>query len=303
MKRPTVEQWRIFIKTIQLGNFAKVADAFDTDAAFIGKSIARLEAYLGEPLFIRTRPKLSPTWLAEKLAPKIASALTSIDQLFNADDDDKDKNRYRIGVPNSFAKLFLHWISDFQEIEPNASYEIVPYDLSTGFDIGCHDLVVAQRTLPMERVFAKALGKNCRILVATKEFARTFEIEKPEDLRQIPLVSSRNQQILTSKGVHMAMTIKSVIKVSDSVSALECALHGQCCAVGIPVWAAQPLINEGQCVQILPEWTCQEEEMWLVRPQRRYRDANHRRLAEYLFKRWRTECESTKGSLIGRLSK
>lgn len=287
MKRPTVEQWRIFLKTKQLRSFAKVAEVLDTDPAYVGKAVARLEAHLGESLFIRTRPKLTTTWQAEQIAPEISAALSELDSIFNADTSGNESNRYRIGVPLSFAKMFLHWVSDFQEIEPDAIYEIVPYDLSAGCDVGRHDLVVAQRNLPLERVFAKPMGKNRRILVASREAAKTLAVEKPEDLLSIPLVSSRNRQTLTSENETLNMTIRSVIKVTDSLSALECVLHRQCCAVGIPVWAVQPMIAEGLCVRILPNWTCEAEDVWLVRPRRQYRDDIHRKLVSYILKRWR----------------
>lgn len=287
MNRPTVEEWRIFVKAVQLHSFAKVAESYGTDPAYIGKAIARLEAYLGEPLFIRTRPKLSTTWLAEHYLPRVSAALLSLDRLFDSEDSEGATNRYRIGVPVSFSKLFLHWISDFQEIEPGGNYEIVPYDLNTRYNIGQYDLVVAQRTLPIERVFANFIGKHHRILIASREAAQDFNIQKPEDLRHIPLVSSRNYQTLTSKGVKLTLQIRSVIKVADALSALECVLHRHCCAIGIPIWATLPLIENGQCVQILPDWTCEDEDIWLVRPERKYRNKTHRKLADYLTKRWK----------------
>lgn len=287
MKRPTMEQWRLFLKTKQLRSFAKVAEVLNTDPAYVGKAVARLEAYLGEPLFIRTRPKLTTTWLAEQIAPKISAAISELDRILCAEKPGNESNPYRIGVPLSFAKIFLHWVSAFQEIEPDAIFEVVPYDVLTGCDIGRHDLVVAQRSLPMERVYAQPMGKNRRILVASQEAAKTFAVEKPEDLLSIPLVSSRSRQILTSENETVNMTIRSVIKVTDSLSALECVLHRQCCAVGIPIWAAHPMIAEGLCVRILPDWSCDAEDVWLVRPRRQYRDNIHRKLAEYFLKRWR----------------
>lgn len=81
MNRPALDQWRIFLKCMELRNFTRTAEALDTDPAYVGKAIARLEAHLDGPLFIRTRPRLTPTWLAELYVERVSAAVHEVDRL------------------------------------------------------------------------------------------------------------------------------------------------------------------------------------------------------------------------------
>lgn len=286
MKRPSVEQWRIFVKSSECRSFSKAARALNTDPSYVAKAVGKLELYLGRELFFRTHEGLKTTWFGEKYLTEINQTLKELDLLFTSTLGNQG-DCYRIGVPHSLLDLILHWISDFQKDSCHKiKFEVSSYESGRTIDTRLYDLAIVQKKLPLERAFVNFLGRNIHIIIASEETASLIFVEKPEDLQLISLVSSKTQQVLTNGNIRIVIPIKSAIKVEDSISAMECAFYGKYCSVGVPVWAAWPYLQTHKLVRILPSWECEPEPLWIVRPNRLFRDEIHRTLTDYLIERW-----------------
>lgn len=292
MKKPTFEQWKFFIKSVELGSFAKSALFFNTDPAYVAKSINFIEKYIGHPLFYRTRPNLKLTWAGEQYLAPVKAALANVDSIFEPQNCCNNPNNiYRVGVSTSITPLFLKWITIFQNQFPDIRVEISPINSSNLIDVDSFDLLIAPYLSITGHMFAEPLGKIASIVVSSLEI-EDYSLEHPEQLKTLPVISAQKQITFTSKQTKITISLQSKLRAPDPLSALNCILFNPCYAVAVPLWAASPLIQAKKIRRVLPEWGCDSDAFWLIRKKEAYRDNIHKELTKYIQKEWNLVVQS-----------
>ena len=90
-----LQSMRVFAKVVEMGSFAKAAEALDLSATVVTRNLADLEAHLGTRLLNRTTRKLSLTESGQVYLARVRQILSDID---DADAEVSSQSRKASGV-------------------------------------------------------------------------------------------------------------------------------------------------------------------------------------------------------------
>lgn len=284
--RPPLEHWRYFVCCVEMGSFQKVADTFQTDASYVSKSVKDLEIFVGEALLKRNRPQLTLTWVGREYYEKIKPLLDQSNSLFKSKKVDS-LNKFRIAVPATLSKLFMRWISEFEANNASVIPEVVFYDKKVKPVLGDFDYIVTLGNFPNARVYATALGLVQRIMVtASSNKKRLQDVTEPEMLNDHSLVSEKNSLVVQTDNLSMTLKMKLSFQVNDIVTVADSALLENAIAIGMPRWAVSEALNKKSLYQVLPEWSCSPETVWLLRNEKAKKNMEVEKFITYLQNAW-----------------
>lgn len=116
-----LEQLRHFLKVAETGNFTRAAHAVSLSQPALSRSIARLEAELGQPVFDRQTRKAVLTDAGRILHDRARQIVSLVDDLPAEICDDGQSGRIRVGAIPTIAPFFLpQFLRDFGGDFPQA---------------------------------------------------------------------------------------------------------------------------------------------------------------------------------------
>lgn len=123
----SIELYRIFLKTVEYGNFHRTAKALGITPSAISYSIARLEEKLGGPLLQRSKKGVRITRRGDELLPYIRNVLLAEKELENMVSEQRllEESVVRIAAFNSVCMLWLPGIiKSFELTHPSVRVEV-----------------------------------------------------------------------------------------------------------------------------------------------------------------------------------
>ena len=161
-----LEQLRHFLKVAELSNFTRAAEAVGLSQPALSRSIARLEAELGQPLFERQTRNISLTDTGNLLLGRARQILLLVDDAKAEIYDDGKSGRIRVAAIPTIAPYFLpERLREFQRKFPLAKlvvHEDTTGNLLTMLTDGLVDIVIAalpigKKYLQIEELFDEEL--------------------------------------------------------------------------------------------------------------------------------------------------
>jgi DNA-binding transcriptional LysR family regulator len=276
----------LFARIVEAGSFTQAALRVDLPKSTVSRRIALLEAKLGERLLQRTTRKLVVTEFgasllehARKVAEEVeaAGALVEHRQL-------EPSGRLRISMPQDFANLGLNSvIARFLERYPAVTLEL---DLSPRrVDLVAENFDIAIRmgdlpddaSLSARRVALERFG----LFAAPSYIAKRGLPEQPDDLLEhdllcllsrgggaVPWVLTRGKQ-RWERELPARLTANS----PDLLARIACSGAGIAASSAL---FAEPYMEKGELVRVLPEWDLPTSSGWAVFPGRRLMPAKTR---------------------------
>ena len=142
----------VFLALMEERSVTRAAERLGITQPALSNALTRLRTLLQDPLFIRERYGMQPTPKAEALAPVIAAALASLDDLILGQQDfDPAKARQLITIaPNSYVEFVLvpAIVARLRERAPGISLRLVPY----GTDLAETGLISGSTALALGRI-------------------------------------------------------------------------------------------------------------------------------------------------------
>lgn len=276
----------LFARIVESGSFSRAAQRADLPRSTVSRRIAQLEAKLGERLLQRTTRKLVVTEFGASLlehARKVleeveaAGALAQHRQL-------APSGRLRISMPGDFATLDLTTImASFMERYPAVTLEL---DLSPRrVDLVAENFDIAIRmgdlpddsSLTARRVALEHVG----LYAAPSYIARRGLPDHPDDLPQHDLLCLLSRAggaqpwILTRGKTRWERELPARMTANSPDLLARMACTGAGIAASSTGYANPPL-EKGQLVRVLPEWALPSVTGWAVFPGRRLMAAKTR---------------------------
>jgi LysR family transcriptional regulator, hydrogen peroxide-inducible genes activator len=161
-----LEQLRHFVKVADLGSFTRAAKEVFLSQPALSRSIGRLEAELGQPLFDRQTRKIALTDAGATLLDRARQVLAIVEDLKTQIRDDGKSGRIRLGAIPTIAPYFLPGLLKiFGKAFPHAQVivqEDTTASLLTRISEGEIDLAILARPLEtkyveVEDLFAEEL--------------------------------------------------------------------------------------------------------------------------------------------------
>ena len=284
------EDLRVFVTVVRKGGFAAAAEELGMSPAYVSKRIGVLEDILGVRLFQRTTRRVVITADGEQVYARAQAILEQLDELVDEVSERRRAPSGMLRICSSFGfgrKLVAPAIAQLAASHPGLQIRFEVFDrlvdiVAEGFDL---DVRVGDEIAP--QLIARRLRPNGRILCAAPAYlARHGTPKNLQDLagHQCLPIKERDHPFgvwrLRGKNGDETVKVSGALSTNHGEIALRWALDG----AGIVLrsrWDAEPYLDSGQLVVVLPEYT-QEANVWAVYPQRLAGSAKLRVCVEFL---------------------
>jgi LysR family transcriptional activator of dmlA len=270
------EDLRVFVTVVRKSNFAAAAEELGMSPAYVSKRIGILEEALGIRLFQRTTRRVVITEGGEHAYIRAQAILESLDDLIDEVSERRRAPSGHVRICSSFgfgrnmvAPAIVRLVAAYPGLQ--IRFEVFDRMVDTvaeGFDL---DVRVGDEIAP--HLIARRLMDNRRILCAAPAYLERHGV--PRNLQEL----SGHQCLAIKERDHpfgvwrlRGRSGEETVKVSGALSTNhgEIALRWATEGAGIVLrshWDAQPYLDAGTLVQVLPDYT-QEANVWAVYPQR-----------------------------------
>jgi LysR family transcriptional activator of dmlA len=284
------EDLRVFVTVVRKGSFAAAAEELGMSPAYVSKRIGVLEGLLGVRLFQRTTRRIVITGDGEQVYARAQAILDHLDELVDEVSERCRAPSGQLRICSSFGfgrKLVAPAIARLAAAYPGLQIRFEVFDrmvdtVAEGFDL---DVRVGDEIAP--QLIARRLRPNGRILCAAPAYLARHGMPKNlQDLagHQCLPIKERDHPFgvwrLRGKNGEETVKVSGALSTNHGEIALRWALDG----AGIVLrsrWDAQPYLDAGTLVVVLPEYT-QEANVWAVYPQRLAGSAKLRVCVEFL---------------------
>ena len=189
---------RTFMALMEERNVTRAAEKLGITQPALSNALARLRILLRDPLFIRERYGMQPTDKAQELAPMIADALATLDDMIlgQQEFDPARAERLFTIAPNSFVEFVLMpaVVARLRAEAPGIKLRLTPYgtDLAeTGVISGTTALVMGRIPDPPDNLVVQHLmddGLACIVRAEHPEIGDTISREQYERLKHVNML-------------------------------------------------------------------------------------------------------------------
>jgi DNA-binding transcriptional LysR family regulator len=276
----------LFARIVEAGSFTQAALRVDQPKSTVSRRIALLEARLGERLLQRTTRKLVVTEFgasllehARKVAEEVeaAGALVEHRQL-------EPSGRLRISMPQDFANLGLNSvIARFLARYPAVTLELDLSPRRVDLVAENFDIAIRMGDLPDDASLnARQVALERFGLFAAPSYIATRGLpEQPDDLLEHDLLCLLSRGggavpwVLTRGKQRWERTLPARLTANSPDLLARIACSGAGIAASSALFA-EPYLNKGELVRVLPEWDLPTSSGWAVFPGRRLMPAKTR---------------------------
>jgi LysR family transcriptional activator of dmlA len=284
------EDLRVFAVAARKASFAAAAAELGMSPAYVSKRIGILEDTLGVKLFHRTTRRVVITEDGERIYARAQIILDNLDQLFDEAAGQRSIPRGQLRISSSFGfgrNVVAPAIARLAALHPALQVRFEVFDrvvdiVAEGFDL---DVRVGDEIAP--DLIARKLMANHRVLCAAPAYIEKYGAPKNlQDLASHNCLAIKERDLPFGVWRLRGPAGEETVKVTGSLStnhgeiALQWAIEG----AGIvlrSLWDAQPHIDAGRLVQLLPDYR-QDANVWAVYPQRLGGSAKVRVCVEFL---------------------
>lgn len=188
----------VFLALMEERSVTRAAERLGITQPALSNALTRLRALLLDPLFTRERYGMQPTPKALELAPVIAAALASLDEVVLGQQEfDPAKAKLLLTIaPNSYVEFVLvpAIVARLRERAPGVSLRLRPYgaDLAdTGVISGSTALVLGRITDPPDNLVVQDLmddGLSCIVRAGHPQVDQKISRKQYEQLRHVNML-------------------------------------------------------------------------------------------------------------------
>lgn len=282
---------RIFLATVRAETLSGAGRALRMDAATVGRRLARLEADLGQVLFVKSPQGYALTDAGERLLPAAEAAERAARQAADAFRDTGEglSGQVRIGAPDGCANHLLPQVCARLAAEnPALEIQILALPRVVNLSKREADLAISVSPPTGGRLLVQKVSDYRLVLAASRRYlARAPQVARREDLRAHALVGYIPDMIFDRELDYMAeLGLPSAAFTSNS-AAVQLNLVRQGAGIGILHAFALPAAPD--VVPVLPGRVSLTRRFHLLR----HADDRHRsgltRIAERLVQEMRRE--------------
>lgn len=276
----------LFARIVEAGSFSKAAQRVDLPKSTVSRRLAQLETRLGERLLQRTTRTLVLTEFGASLlehARKVADEVEAAGALAQHRQA-APSGKLRVSMPADLANLGLNGVlAEFMALYPNIKLEL---DLSPrrvdlvaeGFDVAIRmGALPDDASLAARQVVSERLG----LFASPAYIARRGLPGHPDELLEHDLLCILRR---TGGPVPWSLTRGKTVWQRElparmTANSPDLLARIACAGLGIAASSylfAQPMLEKGELVRVLPEWDLPPSVGWAVFPGRRLMPAKTR---------------------------
>lgn len=263
---------RVYCSVVREGSFTAAARLLRTPKSTVSKRVHDLERQLGVRLIERTTRQMRVTAEGQVLAARADRLLSEAEDIRRAmtDSGSAPKGHLRIAVPQLFGQIFLGPVAaDCRARFPEITLEFVYMDRPPDLLEEGYDGAIRFGPLEDSGQVARKLAEAYSVVVAAPCLSGIADLTHPTDLARLPqivITPAWPANWKLHRGVEEITFIPEPVLLVGSVLTLhDCAVRGAGVAL-MPSFLAQPDIDAGRLVLLLPEWRGMMKELYFVYP-------------------------------------
>lgn len=296
-----LQSMRVFAKVVEMGSFAKAADALELSATVVTRNLADLETHLGTRLLNRTTRKLSLTESGQVYLARVRQILADID---DADAEVSSQSRNATGVLRIYChpafgqaqlgRLLPLYAREMPDVVLDVTLSDHGVDLvQEGFDIG---IFLGVQKFDSSMV-ARRLATSNLILCASPDYlARRGAPQAPIDLSSHDCLNFSYEQVrhhwpIQWDDQQLNVPIHSRMISNNGALLREAALAGMGVAIRSS-FTIEDDLSSGRLVQLLKGHHLGQTSVMMVYPSRRLMSWKTRTFIDFMAARFpRPECD------------
>ncbi|MEM9358220.1 MAG: LysR substrate-binding domain-containing protein [Pseudomonadota bacterium] len=279
-----------FVAVVEEGSFSAAARKLEISRAVVGKRVAALEKELGAQLLNRTTRHVSTTGAGTEFYERARSIVSE----FAVANQELSRNQsepagiVKIGVPMSFGQTHLTpMLLDFMQQYPKIIVHLTLSDRFVDVLAEGYDLVLRIGEMEDSSLIMRRIASLDRILYASPDYIeKTGSPSSPTDLTHHRILHYGYER------TGLIWQLRSETDTANvEVGASFCANNGEvllAAAVAdhgialLPRFIADPELERGRLVRVLPEYAASSVDLVALWPSNRLLPTRVRRLIDFL---------------------
>ncbi|UCI08126.1 LysR family transcriptional regulator [Mesorhizobium sp. B1-1-8] len=284
-----LQQLAIFVRTVETGNFSKVAREFGLSQPSISRTIAALEERLGVKLLTRTTRQLSITDAGEALLSRAREALAGIEEAENAARGaDRLSGMLRVALSTTFGVgQIVPLLPAFLERHPLLRIDLMMSDRYENLIAEGADMALRLGNQPDSSFVTRKLATTRRLFVAAPAYlAGRGTPKRLADLGQHHLIGGPGDwgdQTWTAQrdGVTEVQPVNPRVQTRSAIGVVASA--SACLGIGIAsTWMCAGELASGTLVEVLADYRLEPITAYVVFPAGRRPSQKARAFSDYL---------------------
>lgn len=291
-----------FTLLVKQGTMAATAQELGLTPPAISKRLALIEKRLGVKLLQRTTRQISLTPEGETYLTEGAHVLANLEELERSvsGTHNTPKGIIKIGATLGFGRRYIApAIARFSDLYPEVEVQLTLNDrLINLVEMGL-DVVIRFGELPDNRLTARLLANNHRVLCAAPEYLKRMgEPENPKDLSKHQCLFIREaDESYGTWHFHRGQKFETVkvrgpLTSNDGESVMKWALEGRGIMVR-SIWDAAKYIKSNHLKIILTEWELPAANIYAMFPTRNNLPAKTRVFVDFLLTEFTSHRDTT----------
>ncbi|WP_210713605.1 LysR family transcriptional regulator [Pseudomonas sp. MWU349] len=290
---PLLAEMAIFVRVVETGSFSEAARQLGSSPSAVSRSISRLEKALATRLLQRTTRKLRLSDGGEevfKRCSEMVSAARSVMEV-SGQFTHEAEGVVRVSVPKAVGRFVVHpHMPEFLRRYPQVDVELLHEDRDVDLIDDNVDLAIRITDRPPPGLIGRQLLRIDHLLCATPQYlAEHGTPAHPQDLRQHSCIylgetPSDARWKFTQGSKAVTVGVRGRYAANHTGVRLDALL--QHLGIGsLPYFTARHALEQGQIVQVLPEWTflaSYHGGAWLLHSPTRYLPPKLRVFIDYL---------------------
>ncbi|KUM54802.1 LysR family transcriptional regulator [Rheinheimera sp. EpRS3] len=273
---------KVFCRVVETGTFSRAADLLDMPKSTVTKLVQELEAHLRLKLLHRTTRRVTVTMEGAAYYERTTKLLYELDDIESniSNEQSTPRGRLKVDMASAIANfILLPALPSFMQQYPEIQLELGVSDTNIDLLTDNIDCVIRGGELNDTSLIAKRIAELTFVTCAAPAYLQQYGTpQTPDELsskhriiyyrsrktnRVVPLRFSNRQQ---------SMEIQqqgSPLSVNDSTAQLTATLSG----LGVsqlPLFMAQPFLDNGKLQLVLPDWQRAAFPLYLIYPPGRH---------------------------------
>jgi DNA-binding transcriptional LysR family regulator len=264
---------KVFTRVARLGSFSRAARELGISQPSVSRITADLEREVGAALITRTTRALILTEAGADYLARIEPLLDALEEAdLAARGTGELRGSLRIGVSSSFAvREVIPSLPEFMESHLDLHVQLVVADQHQNLIVEGVDLAFRFGALLDSSATARLLDASPRLILASPGYLeRAGEPRSPADFSAHSIIlgpggSPPNIWSFKQEGRKMSVRIEGRLSPSSNEAAVAAAVAG----IGIvstSYWGCRKELEQGDLVQLLPDWVAETVELHAVFP-------------------------------------
>ncbi len=288
-----IQSIRVFARVVEAGTFTKAAESLDLPKGTVTKMVQHLESRLKVKLLNRTTRRVTVTPDGAAYYERTARVLNDLDDIeasmTNA--QASPSGRLRVDVGTSVAQhIIIPALADFYRRYPDIQLDLGVSDRAVDLIADNVDCVIRGGELLDQSLVARRVANMALMTVASPAYLQahgtpTHPDQLGSEHTMLNYFSPRNGRPFINEfekdGQTVEITGPTRLSVNES-NAMTAAVLAGLGVAQMGAFTAVPLIERGELVRVLADWSIHTIPLYVVYPPNRHLSAKVRAFVEWV---------------------